>query len=262
MANAIRTMTIRRGIDVRDFALVAYGGAGPMHAVFIAEELGMRKIVVPNMAGAFSAWGMLQTEGRHDIAKTLIGTLATADWAAIDREFEGLEREVERDIDAEVVRSGKVSYDRWVDLRYVGQEYFLNLALPVGLDLPVYGSRELKRQFDELYLSRYGHNNPAEEAEIVNIRVRARYPLHYEAMSGDDIVRASDGKAEPVTYPVMFGAKWHETRFYQRRSMDHSHPLHGPLVVEEESCTTVVAPGYSLRFDMLGNMLIERGTPS
>jgi N-methylhydantoinase A len=262
MANAIRTMTIRRGIDVRDFALVAYGGAGPMHAVFIAEELGMRKIVVPNMAGAFSAWGMLQTEGRHDIAKTLIGSLATANWAAINREFEGLEREVERDIDAEVVRSGKVSYDRWVDLRYVGQEYFLNLALPVGLDLAVYGSRELKRQFDELYLSRYGHNNPAEEAEIVNIRVRARYPLHYEAMSGDDIARASDGKAEPVTYPVMFGAKWHETRFYQRRSMDHSRPLLGPLVVEEESCTTVVAPGYSLRFDMLGNMLIERGTPS
>ena len=132
MANAIRTMTIRRGIDVRDFALVAYGGAGPMHAVFIAQELGMRKIVVPNMAGAFSAWGMLQTDGRHDIAKTLIGALATVDWAVIDREFEGLEREIERDIDPEVVSSGKVSYDRWVDLRYVGQEYFLDLALPWG----------------------------------------------------------------------------------------------------------------------------------
>ena len=132
----------------------------------------------------------------------------------------------------------------------------------MGLDLPVYGSRELKRQFDELYLRRYGHNNPAEEAEIVNIRVRARYPLHYEAMSGDDVARASACKAEPVSYPVMFDGKWHETHFHQRHSMDHSRPLHGPLVVEEESCTTVVAPGYSLRFDMLGNMIVERDTPS
>ncbi len=77
-------------------------------------------------------------------------------------------------------------------------------------------------------------------------------------MSGDDVVRASAGKAEPVSYPVMFDGKWHETHFHQRHSMDHSRPLHGPLVVEEESCTTVVAPGYSLRFDMLGNMIVER----
>ncbi len=96
------------------------------------------------------------------------------DWAVIDREFEGLEREIERDIDPEVVSSGKVSYDRWVDLRYVGQEYFLNLALPVGLDLPVYGSRELKRQFDELYLRRYGQNNSGRSGDCQH-PCRARY---------------------------------------------------------------------------------------
>ena len=259
MANAIRTMTIRRGIDVRGLALVAFGGAGPMHAVFIAEELGMRKIIVPNLPGAFSAWGMLQTDGRHDIARTLIGPLAGADWGMIDREFTSLEREVDRDIDPEVVSGGRVTYHRSVDLRYVGQEYFLNLPLPVGLELATHGSRELKRQFDDIYLSRYGHNNLAEDVEIVNLRVRARYPLHYEAMSGDDVAPLVPVSAAPVQRRVMFGGKWHDTPFYQRRSLDPHGRLLGPLVVEEESCTTVVAPGYSLRLDTLGDMIIELG---
>jgi N-methylhydantoinase A len=94
MANAIRTMTVQRGIDPREFALVAFGGAGPMHAPFIGEELGIHETIVPNFAGAFSAWGMLKTNVKHDLVQTHLVELSRTGWAELEPRFQALEVEL------------------------------------------------------------------------------------------------------------------------------------------------------------------------
>ena len=129
MAQAIRTLTVEKGIEPRDFALVAFGGAGPMHAVFLARELGIREVIVPPYPGAFSAWGMLETEIRKDFSRTAYTPLAALDHAAFARTLEELEQEGFASLEDEGItrETGRVLHA--VDVRYVGQEYTLTIPL-------------------------------------------------------------------------------------------------------------------------------------
>ncbi len=130
MANAIRSVTVSKGIDPRGFALVAFGGAGPMHATFIATELGIDRIIVPRAAGAFSAWGMLTTDLRHDLSQTFIASLDTLRAEELERIFAELQESVRALLDTEGVAPSDMRFKRSLDMRYRGQEYFINVALP------------------------------------------------------------------------------------------------------------------------------------
>jgi N-methylhydantoinase A len=254
MANAIRTMTVSRGIDPRDFAIVAYGGAGPMHAAFIAEELGVEKIIVPNLAGAFSAWGMLQTEGRHDLAQTLVSPLEATDWNAIRDGFAALRAEIAHQIDSEILSAGRVAYGEALDLRYVGQEYFLTVQTPRLPTSPL-EAQDLRTRFDDIYERRFGHCSPDAKVEVVNLRLQASYTLHGAKIA------VQNEQSEPRPYTTrrtMFGSQWCDCPFWRRDSMDREAVYHGPLVVEEASCTTVVTAGFTLHFDPIGNMILKR----
>ncbi|MGO4837101.1 hydantoinase/oxoprolinase family protein, partial [Rhizobiaceae sp. 2RAB30] len=122
MADAIRTITIRRGIDPRDFALVAYGGAGPAQAVALAEQLDIAEVVVPVMPGAFSAWGMLQTDVRHDFKMTYYGNWHQVDPSDLERQFAGLEADGRDYLRKEGLKDQDISFERQADFRYHGQE--------------------------------------------------------------------------------------------------------------------------------------------
>src|SRR5690606_38921406 len=121
MANAIRTITVRRGIDPRTFTLVAYGGAGPMHAAEIARLLGIRKVAVPQSAGAFSAWGMLQSDLIHDLAETLLAPLAALDWDDVHARFAPLEAELKARLIGEGAADTAITFEHALDVRYRGQ---------------------------------------------------------------------------------------------------------------------------------------------
>jgi N-methylhydantoinase A len=257
MANAIRTMTVQRGIDPRDFALVAFGGAGPMHAPFIGAELGIRQTIVPNFAGAFSAWGMLKTTVKHDLVQTHAVALARTRWPDLEAGFRPLEAELTARLDADGMAGG--SFERSLDLRYVGQEYYLTIAL-AGLDVadPEFAAM-LKARFDDAYEAAYGHKNVAEQVEVVNLRIRATAPLYDGARNDrpDRFVSApSTGRGD--ARPVIFDGSPHPTRFIARADIGSGARLSGPLIVEEQSCTSVAPPGYRVSRDAWGNLIIER----
>jgi N-methylhydantoinase A len=256
MANAIRSVTVAKGIDPRRFALVAFGGAGPMHAPFIASELGIDRIVVPRAAGAFSAWGMLTTDLRHDSSQTFVVALEELDRSTLETSFARLEEGLRNLLISERVPAGDMRFRRSLDMRYRGQEYFINVTIPEG----VWSAPLLKRLFDEQYERTYGHKNLAEEVETVNLRVEGRGSLGSRKPAVIDFFADSSSPEEraPRRGRTFFEGEPRDTLFIERKSLSASDVLDGPAIVEETSATTVVPPGFHLRLDGFGNLRVER----
>lgn len=264
MANAIRSITISKGIDPRGFSLVAFGGAGPMHAAFIAAELGISEVIVPNMAGAFSAWGMLKTDIRHDSSQTYIVSLSKADWTDIEAHYTELHSQLAQLLEAERIHPQDMWFRRSMDMRYVGQEYFINVPVAGERDPKTQKSEALKKLFDQLYEAQYGHKNLAEQVEIVNLRMEARGLLGAKAeraLAKRD-TKGDEGKARKLesapTRPTIFNGQPIDTAFIDRACLSPGMKLSGPIVIAEASCTTIVPPGYLLKVDEHGNLVIRR----
>lgn len=258
MANAIRTMTISKGIDPREFSLIAFGGAGPMHAMLIADELEIAKVIVPNVAGQFSAWGMLNADIRHDMSKQFNSRMSQLDWEAVQSGFAGMQRELEDLLASEGVPGDRMRFLRYLEMRYISQEY--TLSVPVSDDArlePSEGPR-FKALFDDLYLKNYGHTNPQEEAVVANLRVEARgLNDSAELDQPRPLVSDSQGVADK-TRPVVFSGEKMETRFLDRTGLKLGEKLSGPVVITELSCTTVVPPRWEVELDAIGNILIRK----
>ena len=262
MANAIRTITVRRGIDPRSFALVAYGGAGPMHAAEIARLLGIRKVVIPRAAGAFSAWGMLQSDLIHDVAETRILSLRSVDWGAYDRRFRELEKELAAVLETEGADPDQIEYERSFDIRYVGQEY----AIPVPLDAALFGAEataegnhdSIRDTFSALYEDIYGHSNLDEELEISTLRLRAVGRTSLDRTEVINAVHQETGsESSSGTGSVSFDGKVMETSFMDRASMEPSRIFEGPLIIREATCTTVVPPDFAASIDEAGSLVLS-----
>jgi N-methylhydantoinase A len=252
MADAIRQITVRKGIDPRDFSLVAFGGAGPMHAVFIAEELGIRTVMVPSMPGAFSAWGMLTTDIRHDEVGTFFRPATGADVQEIDEIFQAIEQKAAGVLARQKVSRDKMTFGRSADMRYMGQEYTVNVLLPQthGSDVT-----SLVQGFHDKHLDIYGHNSPNEPVEFVNLRVAGMGQL--DICPAQALEDAVDSSPRPRTRKmVTFRGELHETAVYNRSSLRHGHSLTGPAIIEELTATTVVPPGYGARVDRMGTINI------
>jgi len=262
MANAIRSITISKGIDPRDFSLVAFGGAGPMHAVALARELGIEKVIVPKSAGAFSAWGMLNTDIRHDASQTYIMPLENTDQDSIRERFGELEAGLCGLLADEQIASGDMRFARSLDMRYAGQEYFINVPLSGASLTDSWDRKALRERFDAMYEAQYGHKNMAEEVEIVNLRMVGIGQLVRSCPSGtassgqkpmDPVARRDDGVR---LASAVFGSETYETVRIDRSDMIAGEVLEGPAVINEKSCTTVVPPGACVGVDSLGHLLI------
>jgi N-methylhydantoinase A len=260
MSYAVKAVTTERGLDAGDFALIAYGGAGPLHAVDVAREIGIRRVIIPIAPGVFSAFGMLFSDLRYDYVRTWPTALDSASFADMARIYDELEAEGRRAIEETAMAPRSVAVQRAADMRYVGQEHAVTVDLPMRVFAA--GNRTaIKRHFDEMHLMRYGTSAPTERAEIVSLRstvtgVTRKPPLATIARGGAAPARqASTGKRA-----VWFaGHGFVETRTFARAALMAGNRVKGPALIEEHASTTVLTLGDSLEVDRFGNLDIAVG---
>jgi N-methylhydantoinase A len=260
MAQAIRTLTVEQGIEPRDFALVAFGGAGPMHAMFLARELGISEVIVPRLPGAFSAWGMLETEIRRDFSRTFFRRAGAADLSELATLLSELELEGREALDAEGIPADACRVEHAIDMRYEAQEYTLTIPID-SADAPVAEGflEEMTQRFNAAHDFRYGHSNPGAPVEFVAVRSAALGDL--ERLE-PEAIRVGDGDARSRTYDVTFDRKRRETTVVDRQDLSAGATIPGPVIVEEGTATTVVPPGCTLTVDAFGFLIVSIGKDS
>ena len=258
MAQAIRTLTVEHGLEPREFALLAFGGAGPMHAVEIARELGIGEVVVPRFPGAFSAWGMLGTEVRRDLTRQFFTPGADLDGEAMARALAGLEDESLAALTEQGVPVGRQRVEHVVEMRYEGQDYTLAVPLLAATEPAGEGFLAIAAaRFAALHERRYGHATPEAPVEFVTLRSTAlgalpeATPVPYSAEeAASDTVRQR---------PVVFGGRSYDTTVLRRERLAPGQRLVGPAVIVEATSTTVVPPDSSVDVDENGFLVITVG---
>ncbi|MFL5046776.1 MAG: hydantoinase/oxoprolinase family protein [Xanthobacteraceae bacterium] len=259
MSYAVKGVTTERGFDAGDFALVAYGGAGPLHAVDVAREIGIRKVIIPGAPGVFSAFGMLFSDLRYDYVRTFPTRLEEAPFEKIEALYSALEDEGRAAIANASVKPQKVTIRRAADMRYVGQEH----AVTVDVPLSVFKKRdrdEIKRLFDAMHELRYGTSAPQERAEIVSLRSTVtgvmRKPPQATIREGQ---RKPPSAAFSGKRQVFFGTGFEPTPTYRRAALVSGNRINGPALIEEHASTTVLMPGDACEVDAYGNLVIAVG---
>lgn len=250
MADAIRTITVQRGIDPRDFALLAYGGAGPSQAAALAEQLDIGEVIIPIHPGAFSAYGMLQTDMRHDFKMTYYGDWGAIDVAEVTAAFEELEARGRAHLKAEGMSDEDISFERFVDLRYEGQEYVLTVPAGTGTVDPV----AVRAVFNDAYQVQYGHSSEQAGAEVANLRVAALGRLKRPGLPSP-----TERQPHPArSRPVYFDGIEQETAVVRRESYALGDTIQGPAIIEEETATTLVPPGWKVEVITGGHLSMTK----
>jgi N-methylhydantoinase A len=262
MANAIRSRTVQKGIDPRDHALVAFGGAGPLHGAEVAAMLQIPEVIVPPYPGITSAIGLLTTDLKYDSIRTEFQVRGAVDLANLNSDFDAMRRDLLRQYEADGLGAGEVAFTCAGDLRYVGQGYELRIPVPAGrIDDTVL--EEVWNQFHRAHAAEYGHAFEDSPIEIVNIRItgvgqmpKIGRPFTPEGGSFDkarvktgDCVFRMDGRLEAFA-----------TAFYQRRLLPVGEMFAGPAIILQTDSTTVVPPGAAAECDVQGNLLIKVGS--
>lgn len=251
MADAIRTLTVRKGIDPRDFTMVAFGGAGPMHAVMIAESLGIQKIFVPNTSGTFSAWGMLQTDIRFDSVRNDHSLLLSVDKDRMHSLYEEMKEECMDMMRQQHISSHKIRLQKSMDVRYVGQEYTINIVN--HSDDP----HDLERLFHQAHFEIYGHHNPDNPTEIVNLRMTAIGDLEkLEFHQEED--KDSKEVMPKHTRETFWSGEAKRTGIYSTADLMNGNNLTGPAIIEDQNTTIVIPPKYAVLIDENKNIQIEK----
>jgi N-methylhydantoinase A len=250
MEKAIRVVSIERGRDPRQFALVAFGGAGGLHACALAEALSIPRVIVPALPGALSAVGILASDVVKDYSRTVLwrvsGKVPTQE---LDHEFSALEKSAAKDFREEAWQ-GRPQYSRSIDIRYRGQGYELNIPF----------TKTLLRDFEQEHKRRYGYIHPNRETELVTLRLRAILKSKTTHVGADAFVRpgrAKLGRLSRLKAPVLFENKKLETRIYSRDDLKRDKKYSGPAIVTEYSATTIIPPGKRFHLDPAGNMVIS-----
>ncbi|GAA1026369.1 MULTISPECIES: hydantoinase/oxoprolinase family protein [Amycolatopsis] len=253
MAQAIRTLTVEHGREPGQFALLAFGGAGPMHAAFIAQEIGITEVIVPRFPGAFSAWGMLEADVRRDFTMQFFANGAELDTRALRAALDSL-----RDQALEALREQGIAEDRQsvthgVDMRYESQDY--TLTVPILDSDPVDSPDFLpavEARFAEIHHQRYGHATPGAPVQFVALRTTGHGVVDRAAASAEAIVE----RPEPVVREVVFAGQAVPTTIVARASLAPGSRLSGPAIVHEETATTVVPPDAELAVDDHGFLVV------
>jgi N-methylhydantoinase A len=259
MSYAVKGVTTQRGLDVGKFTLVAYGGAGPLHATAIARELGITRVLIPQAPGHFSAIGMLHSDLRYDYVRTRFTKLAELDFTAFEAIFTELESEGRRAIAEAGVNAGEVQIARALDMRYVGQEHLVTIDVPIAY-FAAADRAAIKRLFDVEHEQRYGTSAPSEAAEIASLRTAVtgilEKPRFVHIASGAETPEPSAHSGTRQTY---FAGCFVETPAFARDKLLAGNRISGPAVIEEHASTTVLMPGDVMTVDVLGNLSIDVG---
>jgi len=259
MSHMVRWVTTERGLDAADFTLVAYGGAGPLHAAMVARELRIAKVVIPRAPGHFSAYGMLVADLRRDFVNTWFTPLAGASFVTMESAYSEIERRGRDAIEKSRIPVAGIMVQRSADMRYVGQEHAATVELPIELF-----QREdrdgIKQRFDAVHATRYGYSAPAEKAEIVSLRSAVTGALRKPAF--EPIARGESAPPQAAfrgTRPVYFAEMGRsvDTPSYDRAQLLANNRIAGPALIEEYASTTVAHPGDVVTVDAYGDLVIE-----
>ncbi|WP_096190422.1 hydantoinase/oxoprolinase family protein [Evansella halocellulosilytica] len=254
MADAIRTLTVKRGIDPREFTLVAFGGAGPMHAVLIADLLDMRKIFIPSVSGTFSAWGMLQTDIRFDTVRNFVEEMSDVDKEQLDKFYEEMEKESIEVLNQQNIPTDQIKFQRTSDIRYLGQEYTVNVTNESN------ELSELSDEFHRVHLDIYGHNNPEAATEIVNLRVTAFGELEKHDFSPSERFESQSEPGSTSAKNVVWNKKEQLSHIYSTSYLKYGNHFNGPAIIEDKNSTIVIPPNYQIKIDEYQNVEILKET--
>jgi N-methylhydantoinase A len=257
MSLAVRGVSVERGYDPRDFAMVGFGGAGPLHAAQIARELHVPTLIIPRVPGHFSALGMLMSDLRHDYVRTYYKALAVSDFAEIRRIFAGMIDEARALLLDEGTAPDAMTFRRYFDIRYVGQEFPIQTPLDEAA-LERGDTAAIRAVFDEIHDRQFGHHAPGEAVELVNIRLsaigkreRSRFP-DLPAATSDALV----GHRRVIFDDSL---EWIDTPIYERERFGPGATVTGPAVVQEYASTTVLLPGDTLQVAPSGELIVNMG---
>lgn len=257
MTSATHLISVERGYDPRDFALVAGGGAGPLHAVEIAQELRIPQVIVPPTPGVTSALGILQVDLRHDLLAPVLAQVKDLDVKQLAKTFEGLVAEATEILEAEDIPADRRSIEMSVDARYYGQTPYMNMKLE-GVPAEQADVDTLVKQYRERYESEFGYQLPEDVAtvEIVNARVAAIGLTEDVALKEAAAGSADDAKMSER--PVYFDETedFTETPIYDRAKLGSGAEIEGPAVIEQTDTTVLVPPGAKATVDRYNNIVI------
>jgi N-methylhydantoinase A/oxoprolinase/acetone carboxylase beta subunit len=261
MANAIHSRTVQKGIDPRQFSLVAFGGAGPLHAVQVARELGVEEIIVPRFPGITSAVGLLTTDLKYDAIRTTFQNSSGLDVARLDADLTAMERELADRFAADGIDAAELEFQRFGDLRYEGQGYELRVAIPDGA-LSEAMLQGVLEAFEKQHETEYSHAFPDSLIEIVNLRCVGtggmpkigRFRVDGGASTDQALIK--NGRCRFRTADAI---EDFETPFYARERLPIGSQIAGPAIIVQKDSTTVVPPGSSVRADASGNLIVGIG---
>ena len=258
MEEGIREVSTERGYDLRNFALVAFGGAGPVHAGRLAADLGMSKVVVPPMPGVSSALGLIMADPRRDFVRSRLQDLREVGSGELSRMFASLRDQALAEFEADGFDRASITFAFSIDLRYQGQGYELNVPAGSDADVGEGAVGEIRERFDQAHEQLFGHSAKSEPAEAVNYRVRAtvRVPKFSMQRRGRAAGPASDAKIGEREVYFDRASGMTLAPVYDRALLAPGHEVAGPAVVEQLDSTTVVYPGQRAVVDDYRNLVI------
>jgi N-methylhydantoinase A len=257
MSLSVRAVSVEKGYDPRDCALVPSGGGGALHAIAIARELSVPRVIIPPMPAYFSALGMLMADLKHDYVQTFVRELAETTGAEIAHAFSTLEKSATATLTEEGSKAEQILLRRFLDMRYRGQEY--TLPVPVTEDLrAVTDFTSIRARFDQLHQEHYGHSAPKEPVMMVNLRLSAlgkfdnKLPLTSASREEEH--------GERGRRPVIFESQPVDCPIYLRNGFKSGDRLEGPAVIEETGATILVYPGDRMHVNKFGHLVIDVGS--
>ncbi|MCC6532989.1 MAG: hydantoinase/oxoprolinase family protein [Burkholderiales bacterium] len=254
MVGALREISIQRGHDPREYTLLPFGGAGPLHAAEIARAMGMSRILVPRHPGNLSAIGLIGSDFRYDLVRTFLADLATADPARIRDAFAELAQQGRALLEADGFQDASIRFDLAIDMRYQGQAF----ALPVPAQPDYLDVDRLAQAFEQLYVQRYGFRRPGHRIELVVLRTAAIGVVQRHALAPAPRQSAPVVEALKECRPVYLDGAWQrDCPIYDRDRLGAEATLRGPAIIEEFGSTTVVPQGWSASVDRWGNLRVE-----
>ncbi|MCA0178713.1 MAG: hydantoinase/oxoprolinase family protein [Actinobacteria bacterium] len=262
-ANALRQVSVKRGLDVRDFMLTTFGGSGSLLACTLVDILDLAGVVVPPNPGNVSAFGLLTVDVKNDYVQTAVARQSGLDHAAIEQIFAGLTQRAAAALNKEGFAAADHHYVRTVDLRYFGQAYEVRVTAPEGTVDQAYADTVAAAFHDE-HRALYGYdfrNDPTQEVEWVNLRVSGIGPITRPTIREIDSAPADSGLAERAqksTRPVCFDAEqgYVDSAVYWRPDLRAGDSFAGPAIVEEFGSTVPIHPGFTVRVDQFGNLIV------
>jgi N-methylhydantoinase A len=254
MSLSVRAVSVEKGYDPRDCVLVPSGGGGALHAIAIARELSVPRVIIPPMPAHFSALGMLMADLKHDYVQTFVRELADTTGVEISDAFAGLEESATDTLTEEGAKAEQIVLRRFLDMRYRGQEYTLPVSVTEDLRTLADFSA-IRSRFDQLHQEHYGHSAPAEPVMMVNLRLSALGRFDH-SLPVTSTWRAED-RGLRGRRPVIFESKPLDCPIYLRSGFKSGDQLDGPAVIEEVGATILIYPSDKMQVNEFGHLVIE-----